>query len=284
MEYRLIALDLDGTLLSSRKEVTPRTREALAAARGRGIVTVIATGRAAPSALHFSRTIGGGPVICCNGGGVLEETGEFLFARGIPQAPLARCLALCREAGVLTECYTVRGIVMDQPYAHAKAYMRWVRPKMSAGRSLASLLRAWHTNRMVPVPSLLKWAEKPARPPVLKLMVIGKPEQLPELARSLGRCAPGLEVTSSAPDNLEVMAAGVTKGSALTQLGARLKIPREQMIAFGDSENDREMLTYAGTGVAMGNASDPVKAIADRIAPTCDEDGVARTIEELCLS
>jgi Cof subfamily protein (haloacid dehalogenase superfamily) len=136
----------------------------------------------------------------------------------------------------------------------------------------------------VPVPQLAAWAQRPDQVPVLKLMIIGRPAVLPDLADRLRQAAPGLEVTSSGEENLEVTAAGVTKGSGLMQLGARLQIPREAMLAFGDSRNDMEMLTYAGTGVAMGNASDAVKAAADRVAPTCDQEGVARIIEELCLS
>ena len=284
MQYRLIALDLDGTLLSSRKEITPRTREALRAARERGIVTVIATGRTPQSAAHFSRLIGGGPVICCNGAGVLDEQGQFVHCKAIPDAPLLRCLELCRQVKVLVECYTDRHLVLDGPLAHVRVYMGWVRPKMGVARALSSLLHVWHTNRMLPVPSLYKWAQRKGHAPVLKIMIIGRPEQMGPLAEAIQRQAPGLEVTSSGKDNLEVMAAGTSKGSGLAILGARLKIPRDAMIAFGDSDNDLAMLTYAGMGVAMGNAQPNVKQQARRVTATNDEDGIARLIEELCLS
>lgn len=284
MEYRLIALDLDGTLLSSRKEVTPRTRDALRAARERGIVTAIATGRTPQSALHYSRTIGGGPVICCNGGGVLDANGSFISTRGIPDAPLAAAIDVCQAAGVLAECYTTRHIVMDQPLAHIRAYVNWVRPHVGLGQALRSLAAVWHTNRVLPVRNLRSWAGSPGRVPVLKLMVIGEAHRLGQVAEAIRVAAPGLEVTSSGTDNLEVMAPGISKGAGLALLGARLRIPAEAMLAFGDSENDLEMLSYAGTGVAMGNAPNHVRAGADRVAPSCDEDGVAQTIEELCLS
>lgn len=285
MRYGLIALDLDGTLLTSRKDISPRTRAALSAARERGIVTVIATGRTARSAREFSRQIGGGPVICCNGAAILDEQGAFVTAKGLPLAPLRRALEVCRAEGVMTECYTPEDIVLDQPIAQARAYLRWVRPRLSLTRSLISLVGLWRMNRMRVVRNLLKWTEQPDLPPVLKLMIISEDRgALGRVAQRIGAEMPGLGVTSSGPDNLEVMAAGVSKGAGLEQLGARLKIARSAIIAFGDSDNDLEMLRYAGVGVAMGNAADSVKAAADRVTATCDEDGIAQTIEELCLS
>lgn len=284
MPYRLIALDLDGTLLNRKKQISPRTRAALNAARERGILAVVATGRTPHSARAFSLAIGGGPTICCNGGGILSEDGSILIEKGLPQGPLLRVLALGREAGLMLECYTPAGLILDRPLEQVAAYWRWVRPAMGLGRTLASLVRVWRVNRIRPVRSLIRWAEQPGRPAVWKLMVIGRGQDLAGFADRLRREMPGLEVTSSASDNLEVTAAGVSKGTALEQLGARLRIPRSEMIAFGDSANDLEMLRYAGLGVAMGNAPEQVRAAADLVTATADEEGVALVIEEKVLT
>lgn len=284
MEYRLIALDLDGTLLGSDKEISPRNRKALAAARERGIVTVIATGRSAHSARMFSQQVGGGPVICCNGAEILESDGSVITQRPLPLAPLLRVIALCEEERLLCECYTSGRIVLDRPAAHAATYFRWVRGRRSTARATFDLVRIWQLNRMRWVRSLRKWAEMPDREPVLKLMIIGPREGLERLAERIEREAPGLAVTSSGHENIEVGAAGVSKGAALELLGARLKIPRQAMVAVGDGANDLEMLRYAGLGVAMGNASEGVKSAADRVTATCDDDGVARLVEEVLLA
>ncbi|HYF95521.1 MAG TPA: HAD-IIB family hydrolase [Symbiobacteriaceae bacterium] len=283
MEYRLIALDLDGTLLGGRHEISPRTRVALSRARERGIVLAVATGRSPQSACHFSRLIGGGPVICCNGGGVLDAQGEYLSLKPIPPALLRRSLQICEESRLLLECYTPAGIVLDRPASHMGAYLRWVRPGMSLPRALGCVAGIWRTNRVASVRSLVKWSERPDHPPVLKLMAVGGPETLARAAGRLQREAPGLEVTSSGAENLELTAAGVSKGYGLQMLCARLQIPRQAILAFGDSDNDLQMLSYAGTGVAMGGAPAAVKAAAARVAPSADEDGVASVIEELCL-
>jgi hydroxymethylpyrimidine pyrophosphatase-like HAD family hydrolase len=281
--FRLIALDLDGTVLNSRKEVTPRTRDALQAARERGIVTVVATGRTPHSALRWSREIGGGPVICCNGGGILDESGAFLIQRGVPRAPLLHLLKVAQEARVMAECYTAEGIRLDRPFEQARAYLRWVRPGMSLPAALVGLFRLWRLNRIGSVRSLVKWAERPDLPAVLKVMAVGRRAELDGFALRMNRELPSLEVTTSGPDNLEITAAGVTKGSALQQLASRLQIPREAVLAVGDSENDLQMLRYAGLGIAMGSAPDEVKAAAGRVTASCDQEGVAQIIEEMCL-
>jgi Cof subfamily protein (haloacid dehalogenase superfamily) len=282
--YRLIALDLDGTLLNSRKEIAPRTREALTAARERGIITVIATGRTPHSALHFSRQIGGGPVICCNGAGVLDSSGSYLAKRGIPQAPLVHLLKLAAEIGIMTECYTTNGIRLDRPLQQARSFYRYIRPRVRLIDALRGLARMWSVNHVRPVRNIVRWAEQPGLPTVLKAMAVGTEVGLALLARRIETEIPGLEVTSSGSDNLEMTAAGVNKGSGLQQLAAHLKIPREAIIAMGDSDNDMTMIRYAGLGVAMGNAAEEVKQVADRITATCDEHGVAKIIEEMCLS
>lgn len=284
MQYRLIALDLDGTLLTSQKEISPRTREALRAARERGIITAIATGRPPQSALLWSRKMGGGPVIGANGAALLDEQGRLIQARTLPVEPLRHLLRAGRQAGLLLECYTADGLVVDRPLEQMRAYFRWVRPGMGVRRALGALLAVWRINRIRPVRSLEQWATSPLARPVLKLMAIGPSDRLRLFRERVHRTAPGLTVVSSEVDNVEVTAAGVSKGSGLQMLAARLQIPLEQTLAFGDSGNDLEMIRVAGLGVAMGNATAEIKSAAGRIALSCDDDGVARVVEELCLS
>lgn len=281
MAYRLIALDLDGTLLNSKKEISERNRTALAAVRGRGALPVVATGRTPHSALAYARQIGGGPVICCNGAAVLDGGGAYLELREIPTAPLLHLLELGRRQRVLMHCYTAGGMVLDQPLAHALNYYRWIRSRTTAWRALHTVARMWGVNRSRWVRRLERWAASPARSPALKFMYFGSADRLRSLAEQIRREVPQVEVTSSEVDNLEITAAGVSKASALAALGERLQISPREMIGFGDSDNDLEMLGLVGLGVAMGNASERVKAAADRVARSCDEDGVALVVEEV---
>jgi hydroxymethylpyrimidine pyrophosphatase-like HAD family hydrolase len=283
VQCRLIALDLDGTLLDSRKQISPRTREALNAARERGVVTVVATGRTPHAARHFSEQIGGGPVICCNGASVLDGDGAALWEKGVARPHLERLLAICEAHRLLVECYTPKGLMLDRPLALARVCWGWATPDRSVWGATRFLWRFWRLNRVHPVWGLSRWARRADRPPVLKCMIMGSPTVLGAAAEQIHREMPGMEVSTSGPDNLEVTAPGVTKGSGLELLCARLKIPREATMAFGDSANDLAMLRFAGTGVAMGNAPDAIKAAAVKVTETCDEEGVAHMIEELCL-
>jgi Cof subfamily protein (haloacid dehalogenase superfamily) len=281
LPYRLIALDLDGTLLNSRKEISDRNRTVLAAVRERGVLPVVATGRTPHSALAFASQIGNGPVICCNGAAIMDAAGSYLELREIPTAPLLHLLDLGRRHRILMHCYSADGMVLDQPLAHALNYYQWIRSRTTPVRALTTVARMWGANRSRWVARLERWAGSPGRSPALKFMYFGPAAKLRPLAAQIRREVPQVEVTSSESDNLEVTAAGVSKASALAALGERLQIPPEAMVGFGDSDNDLEMLGFVGLGVAMGNASDHVKAAADRVAPTCDEDGVALVVEEV---
>lgn len=280
-EYRLVALDLDGTLLSSRQTISPRTHAALQAARAQGILPVVTTGRTPHSAMEWSRAIGGGPVICCNGAGLLDAAGAWILHRQIPDALLQRLLEIAAGRAVV-HCLTPVGTILDRPFQYARHYLQWVQFDQQPAAAVSSMFRNFWRNRTKPVRSLVRWASEPGRPPVLKVMLFAQAGSLGPLEAEMRQALPTLEISSSGDDNLEVTAAGVTKASGLERLAARLKVPREAIIAFGDSDNDREMLQYAGLGVAMGTAPDAVKAVADRVTASCDEDGVAQVLEELC--
>lgn len=283
MSYRLVALDLDGTLLNSRKEISPRTLAAIRRARERGVHVAIATGRTVHSTLHHARLAGTvGPHICCNGAGILDEQGAVAIRRPLPVAALVRTIEICKAEGLLIECYGVDGIYLDQPVRQMRTFLGWVRGQTGLAGGLRWWAREWRLNRFRSVSNLKKWAEE-GGVPVLKVFVLGPPAELERARTAMEATLPQLEVSSSGPGNIELTAAGVSKGTALRQLGEWLKIPREQIIAVGDSYNDLTMLDYAGLGVAMGNAAPDVKAVAGHITATCDEDGVAQVIEEFCL-
>jgi Cof subfamily protein (haloacid dehalogenase superfamily) len=126
------------------------------------------------------------------------------------------------------------------------------------------------------VGDLVAWLD---RPPT-KLVVIDDPHVLDELEESMKAYFDGrLYISKSLPDFLEFASPNVTKGSGLAFLAARLGFPRESTVAFGDGENDVELLEWAGYAVAVENAHERVKAVADLICPSVDDEGVAQVIE-----
>ncbi|MCP1428021.1 Cof subfamily protein (haloacid dehalogenase superfamily) [Microbacterium foliorum] len=264
---RLIATDLDGTLLDSTSSVSPRTRAALDAARARGIHVVPVTARQ-PIGL---RTIAAdaafeGWALCSNGAYAVHLTdGRMLFAEELP-AETIRTLAEALRAsipGLLFASVRDAGetFVAEHGYAEIADLTDHKRdPKTMGGVPL---------DEVVSVPSLK--------------FVIRHPELAPSVLYDALRALDldGFEATLSGAPFLEVMAEGVTKASGLARLCMHLGIDRGDVIAFGDALNDVEMLRWAGLGVAMGGADDIVQDAADETTSSNDDDGVARVIERI---
>lgn len=289
---RLLALDLDGTLLDRSSRIRPASLAALAAAAGRGVALALVTGRSAGSAEHFARLVARGagarvPFAACNGAGVYSPEGRLEAYRAIPPALLESCLEVLQRAGLLASCYTRRLILVDRPWQHFAAF--WG-PRRPAPRSWLQVMGStWQfvrTNRVTAVRDLRRWAAA-SREPVLKVFAVapapGDRAPLEAAAAELRRRVGRLHVTSSGSDNIEVTGPGVHKGWGLCRLAERLRVPREAVMAVGDGFNDLEMLEWAGTGVAMGNAPAAVRARAAHVAPSFEEDGVAAAVRRYIL-
>ncbi len=267
MSVRLIATDLDGTLLDSTPAVTARTRAALDAARERGIHVVPVTARQ-PIGLRAIAADAGfdGWALCSNGAyAVRLDDGRMLFAEELP-AETIRSLAEALRASIPDLLFaSVRDAGETFVAQHGYA----------AIAALADHKRDPATMGGVPLDQVLA-------APSLKF-VIRHPELAPaalfDTVRSLG--LPGFEVALSGAPFVEVMAEGVTKATGLARLCEHLGIDRADVVAFGDALNDVEMLRWAGHGVAMADAEPLVHDAADETTASNDEDGVAQVIERL---
>lgn len=273
MSVRLIATDLDRTLLDSDGGVSPRTRAALDAATAAGIHVVPATARNPVGLRHLRPVLGLDEwALCSNGSfGIHLTTRELLFADEVT-APVI--------AGIVTVLDTaVRGV--------RYAAVRDAGERFIAQEGYADLA-TFADHKRDPSAMHGETLDVVTGAPALKLVfrhgTISSPE-LYEIARDLvdtGQLdGSRFEMTLSGAPFVEVMAAGVSKASGLAQLCARLGVDRSEVLAFGDGLNDREMLTWAGHGVAVANAEDEVKDVADEITASNDDEGVARVIETL---
>lgn len=264
---RLIATDLDGTLLDDRGAVSRRTRAALDAARAAGIATIPVTARQPVGLRPIAAQAGFDDWALCGNGayGVHLATGEHLFAAEIPvavQQQLAEALlrsipdllfASVRDAG--------EGFVAQEGYALIADVNDHKRHPDSMGAvPLADVVGA----------------------PSLKLVIRHSSMPIPEIyatLQSLGIA--GFEATLSGAPFVEVMAEGVTKATGLAQVCTRLGVDRTEVLAFGDALNDVEMLGGAGHGVATANAQTEVRDAADEICASNVDDGVAQVIERM---
>ncbi|HSC90646.1 MAG TPA: HAD family hydrolase [Gaiellaceae bacterium] len=254
-----VAVDFDRTLVAEDVVLRARTRAALGRARAAGIHVVVVTGRMFRSIAPYLRDGGlDGPVVCYQGAVVADADGTFLRHVPIP-------LELAREAvaAVVAEGAHLNAYVGDE------LYVAEVTPEARAYADFQHI-------PLHPVGDLRTWL----RAPPTKLVAVGERDAMDELERRLRqRFAGRLYVSKSLPEFVELASPEVNKATGLEFVARRLGFARERTVAFGDGENDVELVEWAGYGVAVANAHDRVLAAADLVCPPDEEEGVAQVLE-----
>ena len=266
MGYKLIAMDLDGTLNNDEKKITPRTREALMAAQSAGIRLALASARPSPGLRKERDALcmreNGGVLMAYNGGRIVDAaTDRVLFETCMPLEAAQEVLRALEKLPVtpilddgrqfyVTDC---KGYKVD--YECRNNNMSCVEVE-----NLAEFLQ------FAPV----------------KILMSVDPAAIAGVQAQIAQLLPAeLAVVQTAAFYLEVIPRAIDKGRGLVQICRALGLRPAEVIAFGDAENDIPMLRTAGVGVAMGNADAAVKAAADRVTRSNNEDGIAAALEEL---
>ncbi|WP_312029607.1 Cof-type HAD-IIB family hydrolase [Paenibacillus sedimenti] len=241
--YKLIALDMDGTLLTEDKVISAENREAIAAAMEAGKTVIMSTGRGVQSAMPYVNELGlTTPIVAVNGGEVWEAPGKLL-SRQLLAADTVRSLhAIAQKYDVWWWAYAVEGVFNRESESMDIDAKHWLK-------------FGYYTENLE------------------------KLKQIRETVESWGT----LEITNSHPCNIELNPSGISKASGIEAVCKLLGISMSEVIAMGDSENDITMIRAAGLGVAMGNAQEEVKRIADITTVTNEEHGVAKVIHEYML-
>jgi len=264
---KLIALDIDGTLITSDRQISERTRLALNKAHDSGCAIVLSTGRAFKSLQNVTEMLGCADfAITSSGGGVFRMDGEMLFAQDMPPHLVREVTKIVNSFGATPEMYI-------QGQAYASGYQldnmdAWGLPKKNQGYVLGTRIRIDDYDAFIEEKINL----------IEGMDVLTAPAEIRQPLREALEKVEGISVTASSPFYVDINTVGVTKASGLRHLGELLGIDRSEMMAFGDAENDISMLEYAGIGVAMGNAAEEVKAAAEYITDTNDCDGIAKAL------
>ena len=269
MAYRMIVLDLDGTLTNSQKVITERTKKALFEAQERGVKVVLASGRPTYGVVPLAKELElgkyGSYILSFNGGRITNcKTKEVLYQRTIPSEMVPELIDLAKQYQVDFLTYEGERILSNNPN---NPYVK-IEAKI---------------NHM-PVDRI----ENPKEAivfPVPKILMVGEGSYMATVEPKVQEATHGLlSVYRSEPFFLEIMPKGVDKAASLERLLECTGIKREEMIACGDGFNDLSMIQFAGLGVAMENAQPLVKQSADFITTSNDEDGVAKVVEQFLLN
>lgn len=264
MKFRLIALDLDGTLLGKDHRISARSHDILARAQSAGLHITLASGRSYKSMRPWVQELRiTEPVVSYQGAQVTDaRTDQIAYRRTLSADIVSEATRFARKKALTMTVYCDDVIYVENKRRPDSFYDRWFG-------------LPWRL-----VPDLVQ--TQPATP--IKFIIIGTSEELDRIEpEAKERFASRIEILRSHEYFLEGLAKGVTKGQALAWVAQHLGVAQRETMAFGDAGNDVAMLRWAGVGVAMGNASAEAKASADIIAPTVDDDGVSEIISRLCL-
>ncbi len=266
-DIRLVILDIDGTLTGSSNQVSPTVRKAIQSAKQKGVRIGIATGRMFQSAQRFHFDIEADmPLSAYQGAFIQDPATNTLHHHWV----LDRALAQHLLDHLADLPFIVHVYIDDQLYV----------------RELTELSQLYAERSQVPLNLLSSLGSNWPTHPTKILAMTEDPAMIEDLMQALRRRFPAqqLYLTRSVPTFLEATHPEVNKGNAVKYLTEELLgLTPENVMVVGDSDNDIEMLSYAGLGVAMGNARPEIQAYAHWIAPTVDEDGVAAALEEFVL-
>ncbi len=264
MDYKILVLDLDGTLTNSKKEITEHTRHTLIRAQEQGLKIVLASGRPTYGIVPLAEALRldefEGYILSYNGGQIIDwTTKEVMYEKVLDPQVYPYLYRCAKENDFVILSYKDEYIVSEDagnPYVQHEAFLN----RMSS----------------VTVPRFLDTINFP----VPKCLIVGDPEPLAALEQKMRQDLEGqMNVFRSEPFFLELVPQGIDKAKSLAVLLEEIHLKREEMIAVGDGFNDLSMIRFAGLGVAMANAQEVVKQEADYITLSNEEDGVAAVVD-----
>ncbi len=264
-DIRMIAMDLDGTFLQRDGSVLPKTLEALKKAWESGIILALASGRYPENAsLAFLDNGLDGPVIGANGAMITDRAmGQTLFLHMMPHDTVMAVRDMLESLGAEYLVFSHKLVATSRPdfFHHSE---------LNDGPRIARLGGVRFTHGRKAIDEAVQYG-------VCKFFIYTQPK-LREIAEHL-RGIDRLVITRSGEQNIELMPAGIDKGTGLKEMAKRYGISIKQVMAFGDEENDLPMLTQVGFGVAMGNAPEHVKAQCAYSTASFDQNGIAQAVE-----
>lgn len=273
MSYKLICIDMDGTLLSDEKRISEINIDAIKKAYQKGVKIAVCTGRIFTSADYFGNLLNvKAPIIASNGAYIIEkDRNEVVYKGLLGYENSLKTLKILKKYNIYPHFYTTNTIFTEK-IVYSSYFYTIVNNSLPKGKK-------------VKIKVVDNWEEvfKKYENEILKGIGIDDDVERVMKAKEELCKSKDVEVVSSSYNNFEVMRQGVSKGKAVQILSSYYSISKDEIICIGDSENDLSMIEYAGLGIAMGNASDEIKNVADFVTDNNNENGVAKVIEKFVL-
>ncbi|PJI07469.1 MULTISPECIES: Cof-type HAD-IIB family hydrolase [Clostridium] len=267
-KYKMLCLDIDGTLLNSMHKISKETKEKINAAANQGIIVVLVSARMPEGIVYLQEELGvEQPIICYSGSLILGKGGDILLNKFIPSNIVDTVYNFTEEMNVHMSLYKddkwyIKG---DDEWSKQESDITHIVPNVT---DFIRLLDEWKKYNLGPN----------------KILCMSDPDNINVLNRKVsGKLSSYVNVYPSKATYLEIMPKSSSKTSAIEYLSTKLNISRSEIIAIGDNYNDVDMIQYAGLGIAMGNAPDKVKDFADDVTLTNDDNGVAAAIEKYII-
>jgi Cof subfamily protein (haloacid dehalogenase superfamily) len=277
--YKLVCVDMDGTLLNSKKKISNANKIALKKAYDLGVHIVITTGRIYVNAAYYSNLIGVGSSVIAANGGIIREKDEFIYKCIMSRDVNTKILEICNKYKVNPRFHTFKDTY------DGKSFFDFMNIMFFYQLVFRIKIKDYKVT-LHHIKSAKEWENvfKNEEKEIIKCDIIDSDaKKIQKIKEELKRI-PSIQVLGAGIHSIEVTHESVSKGSAVKYLAERYKIKQEEIITIGDNENDMEMIEYGGLGIAMGNAIEMLKDKADYIAATNDEDGVAKVIEKFVLN
>jgi Cof subfamily protein (haloacid dehalogenase superfamily) len=284
MEYSLLAVDLDGTLLHEDHEIDQETFEAIKEYRANGGKVVICSGRTALSTRWIAETIGiTDPIVALNGAVIQSHNGNIIERFHFDHEALPSFFDFCQTHGFYTHFYEGESILVPEENRwNDKWVEKNILPLQRSGGNPDVCQQYRNQCSVQLMTDFNQYLEK--KPIISKIAVFHEEDSLYEFSKKLAEQSNFYEISTSLNySNLEISPKGVSKAGSITRLAAQLGVPLSKVAAIGDNYNDIKLLKAAGLGIAMGNAPETVKEAADVVTDTNGEAGVAKAIWKFLL-
>lgn len=278
MKYKLVCIDMDGTLLNSKKTISERTKATIKNAYQLGTDIVITTGRVYENAAFYSKLIGvNSPIIASNGSIIRGSNNNIIYRNVMNTKSLKRILDVCEKCKVKVNFYTNNSVICGSRLVYVLMKYLFLKSMIICDNGKIDIEYVTKNDELID--EIERNADK-----ILRCEIIhASTKKIREVKERLKKID-AIEVVSSTKNNIEITSKSVSKGAAIQFLAQYYNIQKKEIIAIGDSENDLSMIKYAGVGVAMGNGDKFIKSKADYVTDTNDNDGVAKVISKFILN